>query len=620
MRKGWLILSLVGAILIGFWGCAQNNQVRPPEMELTAVEIGSSSAAVLMKHLKSHLMEAMEGNDVVSALEFCTLEALPLTQEVAKDLPAGVKIKRTSLKFRNHENAPDSIDHDVLEMFARAIDESGELPEHSVQYVESDREYRYYQPLSVGKLCLYCHGQQDQMDWEVLASLKENYPQDTAIGYQVGDFRGLIRVSIPESLVISDNERLWLKAAKDTERWIKVSALETEEGRTWPGVPGESQSGNNTLYSGTPGVVLFYLEAYQSTGDPAYLKEAVSGADYLLATLAREKMAGLYTGISGIGYALSETYRSSQEERFLEGFRECLQFIQNNAVKAGKGIQWSDTTDIISGNAGTGLFLLYAARVLEESNWLELADQAGQRMLELGQPEKGGLKWSMNPDYPRLMPNFSHGTAGIAYFLASLYMQTQHQEYLDAALAGATYLQAIADIEGDSCLIFHNEPDGEDLFYLGWCHGPVGTARLFYRLFQLTENREWLTWMEKGAQAILQSGIPENETPGFWNNQGQCCGSAGVADYLLSLYEIGHNPEYLELARKLTKNLLDRSSHDTTGLKWIHAEHRARPEFLQAQTGLMQGAAGIGLWLLRLDAFDRGKSATLFLPDNPFGR
>ena len=40
----------------------------------------------------------------------------------------------------------------------------------------------------------------------------------------------------------------------------------------------------------------------------------------------------------------------------------------------------------------------------------------------------------------------------------------------------------------------------------------------------------------------------------------------------------------------------------TGGLKWIQAEHRLHPDRLTAQTGLMQGAAGVGLTLLRLDA------------------
>ena len=56
------------------------------------------------------------------------------------------------------------------------------------------------------------------------------------------------------------------------------------------------------------------------------------------------------------------------------------------------------------------------------------------------------------------------------------------------------------------------------------------------------------------------------------------------------------------------------------GLMWIQAEHRVRPELLVAQTGYMQGAAGIGSLLLELDAAERGRTAKIHLPDSPFGR
>ena len=50
------------------------------------------------------------------------------------------------------------------------------------------------------------------------------------------------------------------------------------------------------------------------------------------------------------------------------------------------------------------------------------------RLIALGKQEAGGLKWAMSPRFPRLMPNFSHGTAGIAYFLATLYSETKDAE------------------------------------------------------------------------------------------------------------------------------------------------------------------------------------------------
>jgi lantibiotic modifying enzyme len=224
----------------------------------------------------------------------------------------------------------------------------------------------------------------------------------------------------------------------------------------------------------------------------------------------------------------------------------------------------------------------------------------------------------MNPSFARLMPNFSHGTAGISYFLATLYRETRTREFLDAALAGAKYLQSVAKTDNKACLVFHNEPDGKDLYYLGWCHGPVGTARLFYRLHQITGEPVWMDLVKKSARGILVSGIPEKQTPGFWNNVSQCCGSAGVAEFFLNLYQVTRDREYLAFSRRVATHLIGKATRDRVGMRWIQAEHRVRPELLVAQTGYMQGAAGIGMLLLHLDGFQRGKKAVVDFPDSPF--
>ena len=91
-----------------------------------------------------------------------------------------------------------------------------------------------------------------------------------------------------------------------------------------------------------------------------------------------------------------------------------------------------------------------------------------------------------------------------------------------------------------------------------------------------------------------------------------------MADFFLSLYQVTNKNKYLDFARKMTAQLLAESTSDASGRKWVQAEHRSRPDFLQAQTGLMQGAAGIGLWLLKMDAFEQGKSVRIQFPDNPF--
>jgi lantibiotic modifying enzyme len=413
-------------------------------------------------------------------------------------------------------------------------------------------------------------------------------------------------------------KRPHLEAALKAESWISQTAVSTPDGLTWSADPQDPESVNSTLYAGTPGVVLFYLELYAVTGDKDYLKKACAGADWLSAGLPKEKTMGLYEGAAGIGFALEKTYKASGQEKYRRAFLRCLDLIHQSARRAGQGLEWDGTTDIISGSSGIGLFLLYASSELADKNLLELASKAGDRLIELGKPENGGLKWAMDEKFPRLMPNFSHGTAGVAYFLVALSEMTKKKEYLDAALAGAKYLLSIAKTDGDACLIFHNEPDGKDLYYLGWCHGPVGTARLFYRLYKATGDASWLGWVKRSANGIMESGIPEKQTPGFWNNAGICCGLAGVGDFFLSLYEATRDRKYLDFCKRITDRLLAGASADGTGLKWVQAEHRTRPELLIAQTGLMQGAAGIGLFLLHYDALESGRRIKIVLPDTPF--
>ncbi len=412
----------------------------------------------------------------------------------------------------------------------------------------------------------------------------------------------------------------YLGAAEEAAAWIASSEVRGPEGASWPAVPSDPKPATSDLYSGVPGVVLFFLQSFYATGDPGYLDDAREGADFLLSKASSVDGMGLYEGLSGISFALEEAYNATKNDAYRRGFLVCLDRIASSATASGDGIDWGPTTDIISGSAGTGLFLIYAFHQTGDRAWLDLAARAGTRLIELGLPENGGLKWAMDPDFPQLMPNFSHGTAGIAYFLAALYKETKRTEFLNAALAGAKYLLSVAKTDGGGCLIFHDEPDNKDLYYLGWCHGPVGTARLFFLLAGVTGDTSWLDWVRKSANGLIRSGIPEQETPGFWNNAGICCGLAGVGDFFLDLYGEMGDKTYLEFAKRVTSRLLAKATTGEGRISWVQAEHRTRPGLLFAQTGYMQGAAGIGTYLLRLAAVaDRSNSRRIVFPDSPFG-
>jgi lantibiotic modifying enzyme len=405
--------------------------------------------------------------------------------------------------------------------------------------------------------------------------------------------------------------------AVDAAKWIRTSRVSTPFGAAWPADPKNPKSVGIALYNGTPGIVLFLLELYSATGEAAYLDDARHGADDLLTKITSEPQSGLYEGIAGIGFTLGETWRATKDDKYRRAALATVRELQARAQPVGKGVQWNSTADIISGGAGIGLFLLYADRTFHSPDAQALAVRAGDRLIDLGEPASGGVRWPMDPSFPRLMPNFSHGTAGVSYFLATLFKPTRDARFLDAAYAGSRYLRAIASTDGDVCLVSHDS-DNPGLFYLGWCHGPAGTARLFYQLYTITNDDLWMTWVRRSANGIIKSGIPEQRTPGFWNNVSQCCGDAGVAEFFLDLHAVTNDRRYLEFATRMTEDLLARATRDGAGTRWVQAENRTEPNVLVAQTGYMQGAAGIGTWLLHLDGALHNRPAFVHFPDSPW--
>ncbi|MHC4992439.1 MAG: lanthionine synthetase LanC family protein [Planctomycetota bacterium] len=423
-----------------------------------------------------------------------------------------------------------------------------------------------------------------------------------------------------------------LEAALAAARWLASVRVETDAGTAWPVAPDLSPEVQRNLYSGTPGVILLHLELARATGDATHLATARAGGDDLLAAVRTrldeddEISFGLWTGAAGQAHVLLDLADATGNAAYRDGARALV-----DLMKARDGDDGGNVRDIIGGWAGTGLLLIEASRRLEDPGALDTAVALGRRLLTTSiavtlEDGSGGRRWRMHDTYERLMPNFSHGTAGICYFLVMLARELDGHDaafrdrLLQAAVEGGRFLLSIAERDGDGCLIRHHEPGGEELFYLGWCHGPVGTSRLFAALAKVTGDASWSAWPRRGATSIARSGIPEEHTPGFWNNVGVCCGAAGVGCFFLDLHATGARDEDRLFANSLFEHILDDATVVTlpdgaTGMKWVHAEHRVRPEEVAAQTGFMQGAAGIGLALLKLDAQQTGRRFGTRLPD-----
>jgi len=287
--------------------------------------------------------------------------------------------------------------------------------------------------------------------------------------------------------------------------------------------------------------------------------------------------------------------------------------IADARVRVGDGVEWpawangqGPWQDLFHGTAGVGLALLRLGRA-------EVAVEAGSRLIDLAIPVAVGHWWQSRPDDARPAPNIAHGTAGVAYSLATIALVTGRREFAEAAIAGADYLLSVARTDGDTCAVHHDEGDGSGLYTLGWCSGPPGLASLFIRLHQLTADDDWLHWAERAARTLTTSGIPARLYPGFWDNIGQCCGSAGVAEFFLGLYSYTGNPAYMRFASTVLDDLVDRGARDGAGLRWHNVDPGRTPPELPAETGYMQGTClpGVRARIVSIHHLPRASEQTI---------
>jgi lantibiotic modifying enzyme len=419
----------------------------------------------------------------------------------------------------------------------------------------------------------------------------------------------------------AQSTRPYLDLATRCASWIDQSTQPNASGMAWPADPLKPAAIGLDFYNGMPGVVSFFANLYHAGGDERWRGRAQQGGAYLVAESARRGTAvgaGLYTGLAG----LATTYGTLEATRIGPQWsavaRRAATDLAGMAKRTPEGAEWLDSNDIISGTAGIGLFLVDASVKWKDTALADLAVQAGRKLLKTGQPAEGGLMWFPGSSPARNYPNFSHGTSGVAYFLASLYQQTKDKAFLDGALAGARYLDAVATKRDGARAIFHVTGGGEDRFYLSWCHGPVGTARLFHRLQQVTGDKQWGQVVDELTAWLVTSGVPVQQSAGYWNNISQCCGAVGIGQYCIDLAR--HRPTLAaDTIRELVVSTTRaKATDDATGLRWVQAENRVSPENVVAQTGFMQGAAGVGTFFLQLDAFSRGVKWATPLPDTPW--
>ncbi|MDA0679269.1 MAG: hypothetical protein O3A13_03220 [Proteobacteria bacterium] len=423
-----------------------------------------------------------------------------------------------------------------------------------------------------------------------------------------------------------------LELAEQVGLWIANSSVRTAEGTVWPDDALNPEVVSYDLASGVAGKVLFFIALYRATENPDYLELALGGADYLVTTLndpgvfeGNQRRASLYSGISGIGVALAHVQPYARQEKYEVAIEKVSSLLSEWGIVDERGLHWSDEfNDLLFGDAGTILYLSWHAERTRDVRALALAHRGAQFLLSEAADAAVGKFWYFRRSKLFNLPNFSHGTAGVAYVLATVGAQVSDESLRLGAQAGFDYIRSIAEIEDDILRIPYGwgSDAWDGLYEFGWAHGLTGTISFFVRLQQTGIDAESASEYERMSRHTLQNiGLPNTPARPFAEPATSLdvrFGRAGVLS-LASDWSVDDSAsdEGTALRNDLWSHIARAAIRDERTAHWeIDA-----PEFMggerAAYTGIFHGAAGMGLAILRMHARISGVRPYVDMPDNP---
>jgi Protein of unknown function (DUF3365) len=158
-------------------------------------ERGRLIASETFSLLSSNLQSAISTGGVTNALPYCSLAASPLTVSVGDRY--GVTLRRITQRARNPKDKANSAEAEILDQYRIELSRSNALMPIVTNL--QDGSLTFFAPIVLtNALCLKCHGEPGRdIAPDHLEVIHRLYPQDEAVGFQLGELRGAWRIDFP---------------------------------------------------------------------------------------------------------------------------------------------------------------------------------------------------------------------------------------------------------------------------------------------------------------------------------------------------------------------------------------------------------------------------------------
>ncbi|SDQ07744.1 Lanthionine synthetase C-like protein [Streptococcus equinus] len=423
-----------------------------------------------------------------------------------------------------------------------------------------------------------------------------------------------------------------LQTVEGAYQYIQSKRVQTEHGIRYS-LEGSANSNpyfdEISLYSGASGIIHFLLHFYEVTGDEQYLQDAEDAFPYINYRWKEARELSLAfspwaftTGYSGVAFAVAELYKFTQKEIYKNFIEEVVESIIEDVKESEDGVGgfWTGSFGILA-DSGILLELLALAQQFNREDWREFTVNVGRVLLNKGIDYEGGGRYFEGSSFGgKIIPGFPIGAAGVAYTLLKLYQASSDKAFLDATNGVKDFYHAIYHHQGDVITVPHDLPSKDPVYYLGYCGGNAGLIRYLYEDYKISGDEDDVLEIEQLVQSIVELGAPEVHSEGYWHTVAYCCGSAGLLNAFLSVWQVTRSDKYLDYAVRTAIELLKDGDYDETEekIKWEEAYTRLEPDNISAPIGFYEGAAGVASVLLQLYSVLIGDFKVSRIVDDPF--
>jgi len=153
-------------------------------------------ARLIVTQVRDELVRELERTSPIRAITVCKYSVPEITSNISRQ--KGLRVTRVALRPRNPSlGEPDVWEQKVLLGFEKRVakgEKAETLEHHEIVSEPAGQYFRYMKAIPVTPPCLLCHGPADQLSEGVRAQLAQEYPNDRAVDYQLGQVRGAVSI------------------------------------------------------------------------------------------------------------------------------------------------------------------------------------------------------------------------------------------------------------------------------------------------------------------------------------------------------------------------------------------------------------------------------------------